>query len=70
MLLGDKIRRLRRKMVLGQADFAKVLNIHTASVSHYETNNRLPLAHIMRRIIELAAQHNVDITAEDYLKRS
>jgi len=60
-MLGDKIKELRIKNNLSQAELAKILNVTTGTIGHYEINDRTPGIDI---IIKIADYFNVSV---DYL---
>lgn len=44
---GDRLKELRKNKNITQAELAKILNTGKASISHYESNRRLPDANII-----------------------
>lgn len=50
--IGTKIKILRKRRDLSQAEMAHHLGISRATVSNYETNRRAPSIHELRRISE------------------
>ncbi len=54
-----KIKELRQKMMLTQAEFAKLLGISFASVNRYENGKSIPTMKVRRAIYKLMKKYGV-----------
>jgi len=67
MKIKDTIKYLRRSLVLEQKEFADLLGIDKSSICNYEHGVRKPRLPIIRKMLELAKQHKIKISTEDFL---
>ena len=67
MKIKDTIKYLRRSLVLEQKEFADLLGIDKSSICNYEHGTRKPRIPIIRKMLELAKQHKLKISPEDFL---
>jgi transcriptional regulator with XRE-family HTH domain len=67
MKIKDTIKYLRRSLVLEQKEFADLLGIDKSSICNYEHGARKPRLPIIRKMLELAKQHKIKISPEDFL---
>lgn len=68
MSVGDTIKRVRNTLLLEQHKFAELLEVTAQTISNYETGNRKPPLSILRKIKQIAEQHNIEVTVEDLLE--
>ena len=52
MILGYRLKRLRKEKRMSQSDLGKILGVTKVSISGYETGNRVPSMQILDKIIE------------------
>lgn len=58
MLVGQKIKHLRKKKGLTQKELAEVLELNPTTISHYEKEDRIPSLDIL---IQIATYFDVDL---------
>ena len=66
-MAADKaVKRLRRELCMGLGEFAKLIPVTLGTVHHWETNIRTPRHIHMRKMLEIAKQHNIKLTVKDF----
>lgn len=60
-MTGDMIRRIRRKAMLTQEEFATEIGVKQWSVAQWETDKQEPSMKNQRKIVEFAKNRNIDI---------
>ena len=60
-MTGDMIRRIRRKAMLTQEEFATEIGVKQWSVAQWETDKQEPSMKNQRKIVEFCKNHNIDI---------
>ena len=60
MSFADDIRKLRRKSLLSQNDFAKEIGVSYTTVSRWETGKSRPNLKTMRQIDKYCKENNID----------
>jgi len=53
MVLGYRIRRLRKEKMMSQAELGRLIGVSKVSVSGYESGNRVPSIPILEKIIDV-----------------
>ncbi len=53
MVLGNRIRRLRKDNLLSQAELGKLIGVSKVSVSGYESGNRVPSIPILEKMVDV-----------------
>ena len=64
MVLGYRIKKLRKERLLSQAELGKMIGVSKVSISGYESGNRVPSMEILEKIIDI-----FDISADYILGR-
>lgn len=64
MVLGYRIKRLRKEKALSQAQLGKLLNVSKVSVSGYEKGTRIPSVNTLSKLVDF-----FDISADFILGR-
>ena len=59
VIIGERIKTLRRNNGLTQKDLGKILNMNKTTISHYEKGERCPS---IETLVQVADYFNVDIT--------
>ncbi len=67
MKISQKIRQIRIKMNMTQADFGKEIGVCQNTVSQYETLGKMPSPKVMRRIVMMAKKVRIIITVDDII---
>ena len=67
-LIGKKIKEIRKKSNLTQADFSEIISIEPSSLSNIETGKSFPSIQTVLRIIEKFKIEPQDFFDFDYLK--
>ena len=65
MSFGSKIKEIRNKMELTQAEFAEAIGCGQTAVSQYEIGQRRPSYKIAKAIISLAKAKKIKVTLMD-----
>ncbi len=68
MSIGTVIKRFRLQLGLEQNEFAKLLDVHWGSVSHWETDVRTPRLPKLRKMTQIAKDNNLKLTMEDFIR--
>lgn len=68
MATSDLVKKIRLSLCLEQKEFAALLGISNASVSHYETKSRRPKLSTIRKLLELAKKQKIKISVEDFFE--
>ena len=58
---GNNIRLARMQLYLTQAEFAKIIGVHTIVVSQWERDVRNPSLRHQKQIIDLCKQNGIEI---------
>ena len=53
MILGYRLKQLRKENRMSQADLGKILGVSKVSISGYENGTRLPSLHILNGILDV-----------------
>ena len=53
MILGYRLKQLRKENRMSQADLGKILGVSKVSISGYENGTRLPSLHILNSILDV-----------------
>lgn len=65
MHIKDVLKLVRRKSMLFQKELAYKLGVSRGAISHYELGMRVPKAPVMRKLVKLAKDYNVEIDWEN-----
>ena len=73
MTLGEKIKYVRQKRKMSQAELAKAINIYQKNISRYELNTTVPSAIVLKNIADvlevstdfLLSEDNRELTIDD-----
>ncbi len=55
------VKELRKKLILTQEEFAKLLCVSFASINRWETGRHEPTIKVKRKIVELCKENNIDL---------
>jgi transcriptional regulator with XRE-family HTH domain len=67
MSYDEIIKKIRISYSLTLKGFAPMVGVHFTTLSHYESGRRHPSIKVIRKLIELAHQNNINVTVEDFL---
>lgn len=67
MSSATTIKKIRRTLLLEQAEFAQLLDVSAASIAQWEGGSRIPRFPMIRKIRDLAKKNGIEVTAEDFL---
>lgn len=67
MSAASTLRKVRMKLCLEPIEIAQKLNISRTSYYNYESGYRRPGLRVIRQIMEMARENNIDVTIEDFL---
>lgn len=67
MSAAETIKRVRMNLLLQQEAFAELLDLTKQSISNYETGKRKPKLSVIRKIKELAKEHGIEVSVDDFL---
>jgi transcriptional regulator with XRE-family HTH domain len=67
MKIKDTIKNLRLALLLEQKEFGDLIGVDKSSICNYERGIRSPRLPIIRKMLELAKQHKIKITVDDFL---
>lgn len=60
------VKKLREKMLLTQTEFANVLGVSRTTIAAYESAETMPRCKMIRKIIALAGENGMKISADDF----
>ena len=66
--LSKKIKLLRSKMGLSQADMAKIAGVAKNRIWSWETGDGAPSSSRMKALIKLGKKHDIEFTMDDVLE--
>ncbi len=58
---------IRRKLLLRQDEFADLLLVSRQTISMYETGRSIPRFNVIKRLMKIAQDHNIEVRIEDFL---
>lgn len=64
--MTSPVRKIREAMLLTQLEFSKLLKVSRPIISQYETGFHRPRYEIIKKLLILARENNLDISAEDF----
>lgn len=53
------VKELRKKLILSQEEFAKLLGVSFASINRWEAGRHEPTIKVKRKIVELCKENNI-----------
>ncbi len=62
------VKSIRRRLLLTQEDFAKMIGVSRVMVSAYELGYKAPSNKMIRKLLDLAKETGVECHAEDFFK--
>ena len=65
MKYANAIRKLRRKLLLTQNEFAELLGVKLVTVSRWESGKFEPTMRVKRKLRELFEKNNIEIEVEE-----
>lgn len=57
----DMIKVLRKKLILSQEEFAKLLGVSFVSVNRWENGHHEPTIKVKRKIVQLLKDNNIEV---------
>lgn len=69
MLVKECIKNVRYKLCLTQRDFAKLVGVDKASISLYETGERVPSLTSIRKIVDKLKEKNINLEYSDLMEK-
>lgn len=57
----EQIKRIRKKLIITQIEFAELLNVSTVTISKWERGIASPTPKHIKKIVEICKQNNIDI---------
>lgn len=67
MDIGNKIKEIRIKSLLSQADFAKELGVSFSTVNRWENGKAIPNFKALKKIKEFCARNEIDFNVDIYI---
>lgn len=67
MSAASAIKKIRTRLCMQQNEFAQELGITPTSIMYYEMGKRTPRFPLIRKMLKLAKDNNIDVTVEDFL---
>ena len=64
MTYQEVIKKLRKKLILTQTEFAELLGVSFQSINRWETGKHEPTIKVKRKIVELCKNNNIPIDME------
>ena len=64
MTYQEAIKKLRKKLILTQTEFAELLGVSFQSINRWETGKHEPTIKVKRKIAELCKNNNIPIDME------
>ncbi|MCD7737599.1 MAG: helix-turn-helix domain-containing protein [Lachnospiraceae bacterium] len=65
MIFSEEIKKIRKKALLSQEDFAKELGVSYSTVNRWETGKTLPNYKTMKRIDTFCKNNGIDFAITD-----
>lgn len=63
----NKVKEIRKKMLLNQTEFGEIIGVCRQMVSNYENSNFYPSYKVIKRLIQLGEEHGVKSCADDFI---
>lgn len=64
MTYQEAIKKLRKKLILSQGEFAELLGVSCQSINRWENGKHEPTIKVKRRIVELCKDNNIYLETE------
>ena len=64
MTYQEAIKKLRKKLILTQTEFAELLGVSFQSINRWETGKHEPTIKVKRKIVELCKNNNIPLDLE------
>ena len=62
------VKNMRNKLCLQQGEFAEKIGVTKSAVCNYEKGRATPSRPVIRELLRIARENNIDISVEDFLK--
>ena len=66
--METQVKMIRQKLLLTQLEFSKKIGVSKQMISNYETKQNLPSMNMIKKLIELCRENNIEISADDFFK--
>lgn len=68
--MTSQVKMIRQKLLLTQAEFAKKLGLSKQMISNYENGLYSPSMNTIKKLVQIAAENNIEINIEDFFTQS
>lgn len=59
-MTAEQVRKIRKKLFLTQAEFAKILGVNKNTVCNWETNDFSPSIKMQKKIYQICQENNIE----------
>lgn len=63
------VKLIRQKLLMTQAEFAKILNMSKQMISNYENNLYCPSMSTIKKLVQIARDNNIEINMDDFFAK-
>jgi len=67
--MDSPIKKIREHMLLTQEGLSKLLKICRPMLSEYETGRRKPRFELIKKLLVIAEENNIDVKVEDFFAK-